>query len=187
MAKDTTEVLLGPGELYVAPVAAGVPEARPTNPTTAIAGNWDSVGYTEDGVNIVADLEYSFFTPAEEPDPIATLKDSQEVHFRCVAAQFSLTQLQRALGGGTITPNTPAAGFTRYTPPATTGYDSFSLLFRTKAPGTAKTRDVYVPHAISMSSVDVPHTKGANPSVVALDFRAIKVSGTDIFDVTDED
>lgn len=92
MAKTTGEVLLGPGTMYTAPEG----EAFPADPTTAVAGNWEDIGYSEDGWNIVADLTYEFFTPAEEVDPIATLKAGQEMHVRGVAVQFSLENLQLA-------------------------------------------------------------------------------------------
>jgi hypothetical protein len=133
MAKTTGEVLLGPGTMYTAPEG----EAFPADPTTAVAGNWEDIGYSEDGWNIVADLTYEFFTPAEEVDPIATLKAGQEMHVRGVAVQFSLENLQLALGGGTIATAVGPPSTKTYTAPSTTDYDTFAVLFRTKAPELA--------------------------------------------------
>lgn len=185
MARDTAEILLGPGEMYAAPVG----EAAPVNPTTAVAGNWDDVGYSEDGWNLVFDLTYEFFTPAELSDPVATLKTAQEGHLRGVTAQGSLENLQLALGGGTIATDAGPPATKTYTAPGTTGYDSFSLLFRGNAPeisaGVYGVRDVYVPRAVSVSSVDMPSTKGANPSSIGLDFRFVKETGSDLFTITD--
>jgi hypothetical protein len=63
------------------------------------------------------------------------------------------------------------------------------VLFRTKAPelavGVDNFRDVKVPKVVSASSIDIPHTKGANPSAIALDFRALKRTGDDLFEVTE--
>ena len=185
MAKDTTQVLLGPGTFYVAAVVAGVAEPAPADPTVAPGVDWEDIGYSTDGWNLVNDLTYEFFTPAEEVDPIATLKSAQECHFLGIAAQFSLDNLKIALGGGTITTDAGPPATQTYVPPSSTGYDRFSVLFRTAAPGTAKIRDIYVPFVISMSSVDIPHTKGANPSVVAIDMRALKVTGDDLFTIVE--
>jgi hypothetical protein len=183
MARNTAEVLLGTGFLYTAPVG----EAAPTNPTTAIAGNWEDVGYSEDGWNLVFDLTFEYFTPAELADPIATMKTAQEGHLRGVAAQGSLENLQLALGGGTIVTAAGPPETKTYTAPESTGFDFFSLLFRGNAPeltpGVYGVRDVYVPRAISASSVDMAHTKGANPSMIALDFRFIKEDATDLFTI----
>ena len=183
MAKNTAEVLLGVGTLYTAPEAT----AFPADPNTAPIAPWEDIGYSEDGWNLVADLTYEYFTPAEEVDPIATLKAGQEAHIRGVAAQFSLENLKLALGGGTITTQVGPPATKTYTAPGTTAFDAFALLFRTRAPesspGAIDYRDIQVPKAVSASSVDIPHQKGANPSVIAVDFRLLKRTGEDLFTV----
>ncbi len=201
MARTEEAVLIGPGYMYVAAWTGGSPE-----PYSALtesdkvaddpAGNWNDVGYSEDGWNFVAENDYAYWTPAELVDPIATVKDSQEVSFRGVVAQFSLENLQIALGGGSITEVDPGSigasdAITKYTPPGTTDFDFFSVLFRVATEGTnvgtgeSRVRDFYIPKAISISSADVAHTKGANPSLLALDLRAIKGDG-DIFEVYEQ-
>lgn len=187
MARDTTEVLLGPGYMYTAPDGEAAPtfsggETEATSP----GGNWVDVGYSEDGWNLVFDISFEFFTPAEETDPIATLKASQEVHFRGVAAQFSMENLKLAMGGGTIaTAATPDRK--TYTPPATTDFDYFAMLFRTTGISSSGglARDIFIPRVVSVSSLDIPHTKGANPSAVALDIQAIKKTGSDLFTIVE--
>jgi len=49
----------------------------------------------------------------------------------------------------------------------------------------SRVRDFYIPKCISIASVDIPHTKGANPSLVAIDLQAVKPSG-DIFEVYEQ-
>lgn len=185
MAKDTTEVLLGPGTMYIAPEG----EAFPADPSTAVAGNWEDIGYSESGWNLVGDLTYEFFTPAEEVDPIVTLKTAQEIHVRGVAAQFSLENLAIALGGGTVSTDVGPPATKSYAPPASDVFDSFAVLFRTKAPesspGATDTRDITISKAISVSSVDISHTKGATPSMVAVDLRALKKTGVDTFNIVE--
>jgi hypothetical protein len=181
MTRSTAEVLLGAGTFYSAPFG----EAYPAFPTTAVAGNWADPGYSEDGWNIVADLTYEYFTPAEEIDPIAVIKMAQEIHVRGLVVQFSLLNLKLAFGGGTISTDAGPPETQTYTPPLSDDFTYIAALFRTaapeSAPGASDVRDVQVPKVLSVSSLDIPHTKGANPSSVALDFRAIKTTGVDIF------
>lgn len=187
MARDTTEVLLGPGYMFTAPDG----EAMPTLVADEIAsddpgGNWEDVGYSEDGWNLVFDSTYEYFTPAEEVDPVNTIKTAQEVHFRGVAAQFSVENIKIAMGGGTITPDVGPPTRQTYTPPSTDGFEYISVLFRTTGPATGGlVRDIFIPRVISVSSVDIPHTKGANASSVGIDVRAVKKSGSDLFTINE--
>jgi hypothetical protein len=201
MPRTEEAVIIGPGYMYVAAHTAGVAEAyTPIIGTVVIddspGGGWEDVGFSEDGWNLVAENEYGFWTPAELVDPIATVKDSQTLKFRGVAAQFSLENLQIALGGGTISIETPGtlgsiAAIHKYVPPASTGFTYFSVLFRVLTEGTNEesgeqnVRDFYVPKCISIATLDVAHTKGANPSMAALDLQAVKPSG-DIFETYEQ-
>ena len=202
MPRVEEAVHLGPGFMYVAAHIAGVAEPYVELVSTIEvgddpAGNWVDVGFSEDGWNFVAENEYGFWTPAELVDPIATVKDSQELHFRGVAAEFTLETMKIALGGGTITIEDAGTGGSvdaihKYVPPASTGFDFFSVLFRVEGEGTnyetgvSRVRDFYVPKCISIAAMDVAHTKGANPSLVAIDLQAIKPSAGDIFETVEQ-
>ena len=201
MARVEEAVLIGTGYMYVAAHTAGVAEAYTEIVgtdvlTDAPGGNWEDVGYSEEGWNLVAENEYGFWTPAELVDPIATVKDSQTLKFRGVAAQFSLENLQLALGGGTISIETAGtlgsiAAIHKYVPPASTGFEYFSVQFRVATEGTNEesgeqnVRDFYIPKCISIATLDVAHNKGANPSLVGIELQAVKPSG-DIFEVYEQ-
>jgi hypothetical protein len=186
MSRSAAEVLLGPGYFYTAPYGESFPTIGVGNTyKTLPGGNWVDAGYSEEGWNLVADMTFEYFTPAEEVDPLAAIKVAQEVHFRGVAVQFSLENLQLALGGGTISSDAGPPATQTYTPPASDEFDYYAVLFRTQAPGTDKVRDIKIPRLISVSSLDIGHMKGASPSSVAVDVRALKESGVDIFTVTE--
>lgn len=185
MARETASVLLGPGYFYTAPN----PEAFPTLSASDTydedpGGNWADVGYSENGWNLVADVSFEFWTPAELVDPIAVIKNSQEIHIRGVAAQFTLETLQIALGGGSVVTAAGPPATKTFTPPESDEFDYFSALMRTRAP-SGFVRDTRVTRAISVSSVDIPHNKGANPSLVAVDMRAMKEGANPIFDIVE--
>ena len=202
MPRTEEAVHLGPGYMYVAAWTGGAAESyteivSATLVADAPGGNWVDVGFSEDGWNFIAENEYGFWTPAELVDPIATVKDSQEIHFRGVAAEFTLETLKIALGGGTITIESAGTigsvdAIHKYVPPASTGFEFFSVLFRVEAEGTnegttvSRVRDFYVPKCISIAAMDAAHTKGANPSLVAVDLQAIKPSAGDIFETVEQ-
>lgn len=187
MARDTQEVLLGPGYMYTAADGEAAPVFTGGEiEDSAPGGNWVDVGYSEDGWNLVFDITFEYFTPAEETDPIATIKSAQEVHFRGIAAQFSLENLKLAIGGGTIATVVGPPARQTYTPPGTDDFDFISVLFRTTGPTAGGlARDIYIPRVVSVSSLDITHTKGANPSSVAIDVRAIKKTGSPLFTVNE--
>lgn len=170
--------------MYIAPDGTAAPTLTITDTVdTSPGGTYVDIGYSEDGWSWVYDATYSSWTPAELVDPLVFVKDGQEAHFRGVAAQFSLENIKTAVGGGTIV---SAGGISTYTPPETTGFDYFTALFRTTAP-SGLARDIWIPRAISVSSADVPHTKGANPSLLGIDLQAVKVTGSPIFEIKEVD
>lgn len=202
MARNENEVLLGPGYFYIAPATATVPEPEVTF-TSALTlsddpgGNWQDVGYSEDGWSLVGSNEFSFWTPAELADPIATVKDSAEYMLRGVMAQFSLENLQIALAGGLITEDTAGVADTsptlrHYDPPSSTEFSYFSALFITQKNDDNKTsselciRHTYVPFVVSVSEIEIPHTKGANPSLVGVELKAIKRATENIFRIDEQ-
>jgi len=194
--------MIGPGYFYIAPHTAGVPEAAPSftgalTLTDAPGGNWADVGYSEDGWNFAGQNVFSFWTPAELVDPVATVKDSAEYHMRGVMAQFSLENLQTALSGGVITEDTAGVSMTsptlrHYIPSGSANFDYFSALFIVENYGFNFTssenciRHLYIPYVVSVAEVEVPHTKGANPSLLGVDLQAIKGTGSDIIRIDEQ-
>lgn len=183
MARDVTEVLVGPGTLYTAPLG----EAFPANPTTAPAGNWVEIGYSEDGWTVEADKTLEDVLVAEEVDPIATYKTAQSIRLTGQMAQASLENLKLAFGGGSIAVDTPAAGYDTYSPPASDSFDELAVLFRTNAPGTSGwKRDWQFPRAVAAGAVAAQFTKAPTKANVAMEFRVLKPSSGDIFNVIDQ-
>lgn len=202
MARDEQEVLLGPGYFYMAAHTGSTPEAAPAfdendTLTGAPGGNWVDIGYSEDGWSLVAQNTFEFWTPAELADPIITVKDAAAVSLRGVIAQYSLENLQIALSGGTITEDSAGTsmttpGYRHFLPDATTAFTYFSALFITakndfnETTSEACVRQTYVPYVVSVAELEIPHTKGANPSLMGVELRAIKGSGSDLFRIDEQ-
>lgn len=189
MARDPLEVLVNTGTFYVAAATPSTPEPRPTDPGTAVGGNFLEVGYTDGGWTFGRDATFEDIEVAEENDPVNTLQTAQTMTWTAALAQNSLEVLQWAMGGGTITPSTPGVGFRRYTPPATGTFTTYTLLFRTNAPpgDGSKLRDWYAPRAISQGAFEIAHAKAPQKQLVAVVFKLIKPTTGDIFDVTEDE
>src|SRR5882672_7475617 len=98
MARTTTEVLIGPGTLYLADVAT----AFPADPSAAPAGAWADIGYSEDGWAFSVNRTIDPSAVAEELDDIDVLQSARNIHVMGSAAQASIENFKTAMGGGTI-------------------------------------------------------------------------------------
>lgn len=178
MAKNTAEILVGPGTLYVADYG----EAFPTNAETAVAGNWVDVGYTEDGVSLGYSADYSDIEVAEEFEAVDTRLTGREGSLSAELAQFSLENLRLALGGGTITavPGPPVEN--TFTPPTVGNEQAFTLLFRyTNDNGFSS--DIQVPKVRSVGTLDSQFGKAPAKATIGVEFKFVKDTGSDLFTI----
>lgn len=184
MPKNTLEVLVGTGTLYVAPTGT----AFPADPSVTPAGTWVDIGYSEEGWSFNAEVNVEEVEVAEEIDPIDLLATAREVHFVGQAAQASLENLKTALGGGTIATAVGPPATKSYVPAGTGTLTQSALLFRGKAPtvgGVAKTRDVQMAYSVPVGAVELAAKKAPDKQLIGCDFRLVKVTGTDLFKFID--
>lgn len=110
MANGTPyEVIMGPMELYVAPVGEAFPDVD-----EAPAGNWDLVGtsgkqnYKEDGVTVTLSQTLAHFRGLGSTLPIKSIRSEEDVTVEVILADMALEQVALALNSNTVT--TTAAG-----------------------------------------------------------------------------
>ena len=72
---------------------------------------WRDIGYSEDGWTLEMDRTFEDILVAEEVDPIKTIKTAQEARLMGELSQASQTNIQTALGGGTITTGDGSNGY----------------------------------------------------------------------------
>lgn len=184
MAKNTEEVLIGTGTLYVAPLGTAMPADPSVSPNVAFV----DVGYSEEGWALTVERDVEDVEVAEEIDPLDVLATGRETHLVGQAAQASVENLKIALGGGTIVTAVGPPAKKTYTPTGTGDLTRFALLFRGKAPsvsGVAKLRDVHMPVAIPVGAVELANRKAPAKSLVGMDFRVVKATGTELFTIVD--
>lgn len=108
-------IALGPGSLYIA--VLGTPEpADLSTPWASVSPNWLQLGYTEEGSTFNYKASSDKVEVAEELDPIRIALTSRDLSLAFALAEITVTNLKRALNGGTI--STPGAGLVKFEPPA---------------------------------------------------------------------
>lgn len=102
---DTSEVVLGPGLLYVAAIGT----TEPVSASAALDTAWREVGYTDEGSAI--DIAYTNVgIPVEEEfDPIRYVTTGREFSLGFSMKQASRRNLALAMNMGADAPNTAAA------------------------------------------------------------------------------
>jgi hypothetical protein len=106
-----SEVVVGPGLLYVAPIGT----AEPTTGSGALPSAWTPIGYTDDGTTFSYGTTFEDIDVAEELDPIRKVATKRQVSLKCAMAQVSAQTLSIAANGGTI--GSPTTGFVTFDPP----------------------------------------------------------------------
>jgi hypothetical protein len=83
----------------------------PGNTSAFTALNWVPIGGTDSGVTFAFQRKVSDIMIEEQQTPVQELSDSTDVHLEVTLAEDSLQQMLWAMGGGTITANSPGTGW----------------------------------------------------------------------------
>lgn len=183
MARTSSEVVLGTGTLYVAPLAT----AFPADPSATVAVAWEDIGYSDEGWTLNIARDFEDIEVAEEFDPIKIVPTGRTISLTGTAVQVSVENLKIALAGGTITTVAGPPGYKKYVPAsADAAPEEKALLLRCDAPtGTTKKRDYHMARVISVGAVEIPHSKAPARRQLGLEFRLIKPTTGDIIDIRD--
>jgi hypothetical protein len=173
---DVTQILAGPGLIYIAPLGTPLPPiAFPLvwNPA------WFLVGYTEAGI----DATYTpHITPQyvdEEAAPVMDILEKEEYSISAILAEASLENLLVAISASTYTPGT-----TPHLSAGSQALNYFMVGVTGPAVDTYNVRLILMQKAISLGPVAVKITrKKYQTFAVKLDAR--KLAGQNLFDQYD--
>ncbi len=176
-ARNVTQVLVGPGQMWTAPLAT----AFPATPETAPAGTWIDVGYSDQGAAFEFDMTFENIDVAEEAEPIDTRFTAVEYRLTIALAQMIAETLQNVLNGGTLTaiPGPPVRR--TLTPPSLTSAVAKALLFRFFNSNTPFHSDLQCPKAWSVGQASIPFRKAPQKAIIATTFRLAKPSSGSIW------
>lgn len=170
MAGTSTNVRIGPGILYIAPLGS----TEPSDLSTEWDAAWVEVGYTHEGSTFGFDQTFEDVPVEEEYDPIDTLQTGRQISVSFAAAEITATNLQRAFNGGEITSGSDIVTFE---PPAAGEVTRVMLGWEAD---DSKERWVFR-RCVQVGSVEMARRKAPNKATIPLQFRATKPDGEQPF------
>lgn len=163
-----TNVKLGPGRLYKAPLGT----SEPTSATASLpSADWKPIGYTEDGTEISISYTTEDVVVAEEIDPIDTVTTARTVTITVQPAESTVNNLATSLGGTVTRVNDAVA----YEFPDPADIVAFMLVWDSDEDPTSATNRRWIFRSCKPSA-DVSHAKRKAPqkSLVPMTVRANK-------------
>lgn len=169
---DATKVSIGPGRLWVGPLAA----TDPTNATTPLVettGNWVPVGYTEEGSTFSYAVQSEDIEVAEELEAIAARRTSVVATLSFAMAEATARNLKLALNGGLDTGSITSVG-----PVAFSSETRVKVCLDTDDGARWLFRRCY-----SVGTIEIQNRKAPAKRTIAVEYRLEKPSVGDIFTV----
>lgn len=165
----STNVQVGPGRLWVAPLGT----TEPTTATAALPSAWLAIGYTESGHEYAADLTSEPVEVAEELDPIFYINTRRIQRVTFSMAEMTKRNLAIALGSGATTTNDATA----YNPPTAGSEVAVMLVWDSEeAAGSTNSRWIYR-QAKPSGTITIPHGKAPAKALIPVTFNLEKPTG----------
>lgn len=169
-----SNVKVGPGIIYIAPVGS----TEPTDLITAWDAAWVELGYTEAGHRFAYTPAYEPIDVAEELDPIRYESTGRQLSVGFSMAEMTARNLQIAFNGGTITPSGVAPNEIVTFEPPDLGAETRVAIGWESDDGNE--RWVYR-KCLQTGTSEMARAKSPAKTVIAADFRLEVVSGTKPF------
>lgn len=172
MAGNGENVSVGPGWIFVAPIAT----ALPTSNEVALPVDWVAVGYTEDGSESSYNVTSADIEVAEEIDPIATQETKADTKFVFSMAEMTRRNLGLALGLGVV-----ANDDTVISPASLGGRVYFRMVWQSLdlvSPAVADTANVrwVFPKVFSTGGFKLPNKKAPAKKLLPVEFSCYRTS-----------
>lgn len=159
MTVSAYNILTGVGTIYIAPVGESFPAV-----TATPAGNWRSLGETQDGVEVEFSESVEKIRTDQRTGAVKATRTEEDVMIKTKLAEATLENLGDALGV-TLTDTAPGTGTigTREIPlHRGSTVDEWSILFRGSSPYYSGNAQYEVPRAIFEKVDAITYEKGAN-------------------------
>ena len=189
---DVTNIVVGPGELYLAPVGTTPPDE---NDDILVWSGWTNMGYTDGGVEVEYTPEVADHFVDQETGPVKETLTSENFLVRAPLAESTLANLNKAISASTFTTEAAASGVTGKdiltvgTGPLT----EWALGFEAESPesqadGTQGWRLLVVWRVLSVSAIGQAYRKGEK-TLFNSEFKALvqssKPKGERLFRLVD--
>lgn len=174
MPVTTTNLIMGPADLYTAPI--GTAEPLDTALATAPTSPWVSTGGTSDGVNLVVDQKYTALEVDQVVDVVGRRLTSRDITVETNMAEPTLDNFKLALNGGTVATVTQVTSFEPAYATSATQPGYVMALVDGYAPNS-KRRRIVVRKALSTDKVAFAYQKDKQ-TVYSVQFSAHYVTSS---------
>jgi hypothetical protein len=163
-------LLVDPGWLFIAPLAT----AEPTHAATASVfsdawpGAWLPLGATQEGSTLQYETEVEAMSVAELFDPVKYATVSRSGNLAFALANWTLTNLKRALNGGTITTTGSGATSVNSLALPTPGQEVRTMLGWESADSTVR---LIIYQALSSGTIESAFQKAPDFAVIPCTFN----------------
>lgn len=165
-----TNVQIGPGRLYVAPLGT----TEPTSASAALPSAWRAVGYTEEGSAFSTELTNEPVEVAEEVDPILYVLSRRTNTLALAMAETTRRNLALALGGGANAANDASA----FEPPDAGDEVAVMLAWDSEDDPTSGTNTRWLfRQGKPGGTIELPRRKAPAKSMIAVTFNLEKPTG----------
>jgi hypothetical protein len=176
MSVTVLNLTAGPGDLYTGAFSATEPADSAVGTPPASAA-WTHLGGTQDGVSLEISQEYLVLEVDQIVDRAASRLQSRKVQIKTNLAEPTLTALEVALNGGTVS---ASSGYSTYDPADDTSATQptyKALILDGWAPGADKQRRIVVRKILSIENVETAYKKDGQ-TVFPVTFVGHYVSST---------
>lgn len=172
---DVTNILVGPGELYLASLGTAVPDE---DDNVLVWTGWTNMGYTDGGIEIEYTPEIADHFVDQETGPVKSTLTSEQFIIRAPLAESTLANLNKAISASSLTTEAPGSGQTGkdILVVGTGALTEWALGFEANSPesqedGTQGWRLLLVWRVLSVSAIGQAYRKGEK-TLFNAEFRA---------------
>jgi hypothetical protein len=167
MQPDVSQILAGPGLIYIAPVGTAQPAL--TFPLVWPSA-WFLVGYTDAGVDVIYTPTIKEIYVDEEAAVVGDILEKEKFVIQAHLAEVTLTNLNAAISASTYTPATPVVTF------GSQALNYVAIGVVGPAPDTYNNRVILCQKAITTVAVSMKITR-KDKQVLPVSWDARKLSG----------
>lgn len=180
---DATQIIAGPGLLYVAPLGTALPAhaAHGEIPITWPAG-WVACGYTDAGIDFHYSPTIKKLTVDEEASPVGDILETEMAEISATLAEATLANLTAAISASSLTTDSVNGVLDHAAGSKALTYTMVGV--QGPAPGTEKGRILIFQKAIAESATGFKMTR-KEKVMFPVKWAARKLSGVNLYDIWD--
>lgn len=181
---DSTQVIAGPGKLYVAVLGSTLPtfDAHGEYPVVWPAA-WKAVGYTDAGIDVTYSPTIKEITVDEETAPVSDILTAEKFTLACHLAEVTLQNLNRAISASTYVDDS-AANEEIHVSIGSQSLNYTMVGIEGPAPGTNLKRVIILRKALAKGNVAFKIQR-KDKVVFPVEFDARQISGANLADIHD--